>query len=256
MSGPVLRIERTERAVTLVRNPQVFLTYVPEVIPHDEITERDAADAHPMASVTGLADALSAIADSLSALDGTISSLADAVSAIEDVIAVGWDDLTREAQAIPLQGQSGDPDRHVDGSLLFDQSSVEQCALRYQMPHAWTGSNVRFHVHWSKSTDAAGDVIWQFRYKAWNINAIAPAWSDWANANSRSTTIAANQRTIIDGFPEIDMTGLLGSAMVAVELRRLATDGGDTYAADARLEDADLHYQRRGFGSVNEYPSA
>jgi hypothetical protein len=165
-----------------------------------------------------------------------------------------WDDVRAPATAIPLQGQSGDPDRDTDGSLLFDASSVEQTAIIFQMPHAWDGDGVRFHCHWQKTTDAAGDVIWQERHRVWNNNAIAPAWSEWAAATSRSQTIASDQTTLIDGFTEIATTGMRGSCMINIQLRRKADDAGDTYGADAKLWEADLHYKAYGLGSEQEYP--
>jgi hypothetical protein len=122
------------------------------------------------------------------------------------------------------------------------------------MPHRWIGTNGRFHIHWSKTTDGAGDVVWQRRYRAWDVNTIKPDWSAWESATSRSMTLGATQHTVIEAFPEIPMVGLHGSAMLAVQLRRLATDAADTYAQDARLEDADVHFQGQGNGSTEEYP--
>ena len=167
-----------------------------------------------------------------------------------------WDDLRTPATAIPLQGQSGDPDADTDGTLLFDDSSAEQVALLFQMPHAWVyGSGVRFHVHWSKSTDAAGDVVWEEKHRVIKNNAVPGAWTEFAAATSRSQTIASNQAVLIDGFTEIDMTGCVGSSMLHVILRRNPGATADTYAADARLFDADLHYRVHGLGSEQEYPT-
>jgi hypothetical protein len=167
-----------------------------------------------------------------------------------------WDDLRTPATSIPIRGQSGDPDADDDGSLLFDASTAEQVALLFQLPHSWQhGTGVRFHVHWAKSTDAAGDVVWEYRYRRWANNAIAPAWSDWIAATTRSQTIAADQTTLIDGWPELSMTGLLGSCLLSIQLRRNPDAETDTYAADARLYDADCHYRAYGLGSPQEYPS-
>ena len=86
-----------------------------------------------------------------------------------------WDDLRTPATAIPIRGQSGDPDADVDGTLLFDASTAEQVALLFQLPHAWEhGTGVRFHIHWAKTTDAAGDVEWEYRYRRWANGAVAP----------------------------------------------------------------------------------
>ena len=167
-----------------------------------------------------------------------------------------WDDLRTPATAIPLQGQSGDPDVDTDGTLLFDDSTAEQVALIYQLPHAWVeGTGVRFHVHWSKSTDATGDVVWEEKHRIIKNGSVPGAWTTFAAATSRSQTIASNQAVLIDGFTEIDMTGCVGSSMLHVIVRRNPDATGDTYAADARLFDADVHYRVHGLGSEQEYPT-
>jgi len=167
-----------------------------------------------------------------------------------------WDDLRTPATAIPLQGQTGDPDVDTDGTLLFDDSDAEQVALIFQMPHAWVhGSGVRLHVHWSKSTDAAGDVVWEEKHRIIKNGSVPGAWTDWAAATSRSQTIASDQAVLIDGFTEIQMTDCIGSDMLHVLIRRNPDAATDNYAADARLFDADMHYMVRGLGSEQEYPT-
>jgi hypothetical protein len=167
-----------------------------------------------------------------------------------------WEDLRTPATAIPLQGQSGDPDADSDGTLLFDATTAEQVSLIFQMPHGWVdGSGVRLHVHWSKSTDAAGGVVWEERHRTIANNAIPGAWSEFAAATTRSQAVASNQAVIIDGWAEIAMTGLKGSDMLHVQIRRNPAATADTYAADVRLFDADLHYRAYGLGSEQEYPT-
>ena len=51
------------------------------------------------------------------------------------------------------------------------------------------------------------------------------------------------------------MTGMRGSCMISVQLRRNGATGADTYAADARLYEADLHYRVYGLGSETEVPT-
>ena len=167
-----------------------------------------------------------------------------------------WDDLRAPATAIPLQGQSGDPDADTDGTLLFDDSTAEQVSIIWQMPHAWIhGSGVRLHVHWAKSTDAAGDVEWEMRYRTVANGAVASAWSEWAAADARSHTLASDQAVVIDAWSEIAMTGLIGSCMLGVQIRRNPAATDDTYAADARLWEADIHYMVGNLGSEEEYPT-
>lgn len=167
-----------------------------------------------------------------------------------------WDDLRAPATSIPLQGQSGDPDRATDGTLLYDAASAEQSSIIYQLPHSWeAGTGLRFHLHWSKTTDAAGDVAWQMRYRLFNNGEISPAWSAWIDADNRSKEPGSTQTVVIDAFPELDMTGKRASCMASIQFRRNATAAADTYAADARLWDADCHYRIGDLGSEEEYPA-
>jgi len=167
-----------------------------------------------------------------------------------------WDDLRAPASAIPLRGQSGDPDPDTDGSLLFDDTTVEQIAIIYQMPHAWESTGIRPHIHWQKTADTAGDVIWQMRYRVWNNNAIAPDFGDWATATERSQAVASDQTTLIDAWPEVSMSGYRKSCFVNVQYRRKADDAADNFSGDAKFWEADIHYRVFGLGSVKEYPGA
>ena len=170
--------------------------------------------------------------------------------------APAWDDIRAPSTAIALQGQQGDPDVDTDGTFLFSNIAVEQVAILYQMPHKWIGTPIRFHCHWSKTTDAAGDVEWEWRYRIFNNNSIPPAWSSWIAATSRSQAVGADQTLLVDGFTEVDMTNMRGSCMVSIQLRRNVDAVDDTYGADARLWEADIHYQSNGQGSEEEYPGA
>lgn len=178
-----------------------------------------------------------------------------AASLWESVQGDAWDDLRAPASAIPIRGQSGDPDSDTDGGLLFDATTAEQVSIIYQMPHAWESTGIRFHCHWQKTTDAAGDVEWEMRYRVWNNNAIAPAFSSWIAATGRSQAIASDQTTLVDSWPEIAMTGYRKSCMVNIQLRRNPDAADDTYAADVKLWEADIHYRRYGMGSAKEYPT-
>ncbi len=167
-----------------------------------------------------------------------------------------WDDLLTPATAVPIRGQSGDPGVEAEGTLLFDSSSAEQIALVFQMPHAWVhGSGVRLHVHWGKTSDASGGVVWEEKHRIVRNNAIPGAWTDWAAATTRSQAIASTQHMIIDGWAEITMTSCIGSDLLQVLIRRNPGATADNYGADARLFYADLHVRKFGLGSEQEYPT-
>ena len=78
---------------------------------------------------------------------------------------------------------------------------------------------------------------------------------------SAFTSLASGTLAISDGntaekhalteFADIDMTGKTISCMVCLYLIRTATS--DTYGADAKLLEIDLHYQLDSNGSTEEY---
>lgn len=161
-----------------------------------------------------------------------------------------WIDLQGPVTYMPLQGQSGDPDRAIDGSLLFDASSVEQIAQIYQLPHGLVAGVAHPHLHWMKTTDDAGDVIWEMRYRTWNIGEVKSAWSDWGTPAGRVGTLSSDQRELLD-FWTVDISSLDESSHINCEFRRAATSGSDTYAADAALWSADAHVLIDDLGSAS-----
>lgn len=179
----------------------------------------------------------------------------------------GWEDLRFPAQGINPPGAASDPD--VDtatGLLLFrGVTGAEIVAGVAQMPHGWKEGSILYpHVHWHKTTSAAGDVMWQLEYEVHNL--------DGTFAGAYGTAISSNVpdldtkdddtagQNIVTTMGTIDMTGKTISALIFWKLSRLPLDAGDTYEADARLVELDLHYLLNSFGSVDidekEYTSS
>lgn len=164
----------------------------------------------------------------------------------------GWDDLRAPATGINPPGAASDPTVGEDGSLRFSATSENLIAVLMQMPHAWKeGSTIRPHLHWSKTTDAAGNVIWEERHRVLPLGSPPPAWSAWAPANARSAEPGSTQNQTMDFFPEIEMTGHPISTMISFQIRRNPAAAGDDYAALAALWEFDVHYQKDAIGSFS-----
>lgn len=166
-----------------------------------------------------------------------------------------WEDLRFPATGISIGGFTNAPDVQTDtGLLLFDGgTTIETVGILAQMPHGWKeGTNIKPHCHWAKTTDAAGGVIWTFRYKWIGFNEVQPAWSGLINSTD-SNTVDSTQKQIISTFGEIDASSQSISDLLLIQFARLPTDASDTYAADALLYEFDIHYQVDGFGSQDEY---
>ena len=182
----------------------------------------------------------------------TGTMLEQKVKHLEDVVySVTWDDLKAPASGINPAGQVAPPDvSNVDGSLLF--STNDAVCLWLQFPHDYVeGSNIRIHIHWTKTSNATGVVNWQTKYKWASIGELFPAFS-----SLKSGTLAVSDKDT-DGihalteFGEISGIGKGISSMICIYLIRTAT--GDTYGAEAKLLEIDIHYQRNIYSSNEEY---
>jgi len=172
-----------------------------------------------------------------------------------------WDDLRFPASTINPIGQTNAAsvdtvEADYPATLLFSNATDNMCAGVAQMPHEWLiGSEIRPHIHWMKTTDATGTVVWEFKYRIiGSVGGSAIAWSSADNGTLVVTHANLKATHALTSFTAIPMTEYRESAMVAwILYRRVATD---TYAAPARLLELDFHYQRQAGkrGTISEYP--
>lgn len=167
-----------------------------------------------------------------------------------------WDDLRFPSQGINPPGAASDPDLSATSGLwLFDAAGTELLMGVAQMPHAWDeGTAISPHVHWQKTTSAAGNVLWRLDYEVVANGDVAAM--DFGGGQLDITTPVDGtvddntaNRVLISSFGEIDMTGYKASCLIFWKLSRIGGDASDTYAADARLVEFDIHYRINSFGS-------
>jgi hypothetical protein len=175
-----------------------------------------------------------------------------------------WEDLRFPATGINPPGPTGAPtfDQTKLG-WLFPHNSTTELGVIVQLPHGWVnGTELRPHVHWEKSTSAAGNVYWEIEYQ-------------WSKPNTARTTpvIVGNQVSVfsvnvldtqdLTAFTPIPGVGYVDSDTLIIKLRRvynkeLGPEGEevdvDTYGAAARLLEFDIHYLSDDFGSTDEFP--
>ena len=172
----------------------------------------------------------------------------------EDVQPRYWDDLKAPATAINPPGADADPDVSTDtGLLLFDKDATELCFITMQMPHGWVeGSVVVPHVHWHKTTSAAGTVAWRLRYRYSNPRGVLSAWSAPITATATYVTDGDTaEQHAISTFGNVQWTDGKISMMWLFELARVGS--ADTYGADAELLEFDIHYQLSQPGSCLQW---
>lgn len=165
-----------------------------------------------------------------------------------------YDDLRFPATAINPAGPASAPqaDTSIPG-LLFDASQTEVVHMIAQMPHAWaTGTDLNPHLHWQKTTSASGNVLWRFEYRWCDIGDVMDA--AWTTIDSYTTVSGTPDNNtagehLITSFGNIAATGKGISAMLLMRLSRVGGSSDDTYGADARLLEFDIHYAVDGLGS-------
>ena len=186
-------------------------------------------------------------------------SLGPKYPTIDGLEQVRWDDLRFPVQAINPPGQASDPDvEATTGMLLFDAGSTEIVFGVAQLPHSWLEeSSIIPHVHWTKTTSAAGNVLWRLEYELVNNGDVAAL--DYGTALDSVTPVAGTpdgntaNECLISTFGYVDMTDQKISSLVFWKLSRIGGDGSDTYGADARLLELDFHYIRDGRGSQEQF---
>ncbi len=165
-----------------------------------------------------------------------------------------WEDLVATASGINPPGLVSDPDRDSDGTLLFASNATQMVAVGFHLPHSWKeGGFIQPHVHWKKTSDEAGDVVWQQRYYISCEGELSTAWSSWLIKDSRSETLGSTQIEIVDAFADIDMVGYPMSSNLIFQLQRDYDATLDNYGADARLIELDLHVQKDAPGSLARF---
>lgn len=170
-----------------------------------------------------------------------------------------WDDLRFPAQGINPPGAGSDPDVDATtGLLLFGSVSTETIAGVAQMPHSWDEETAIVpHVHWQKTTSAAGNVLWRFEYEVVDNGAVAAM--DYGTVLDTAVVVPGTpdddtaNRVLISSFGEVDMADHFASVLLLWKLSRVPGDALDTYGADARLIEFDIHYRINSFGSQEQF---
>lgn len=170
-----------------------------------------------------------------------------------------WDDLRFPGQGINPPGAASDPDiESATGLPLFDSNGTEILAGIAQLPHAWCEQSAIIpHVHWQKTTSAAGNVLWQLDYEVVNNGEVATmAYGSQLQVSGPVAGTPDNDTAnecLISSFGEVDMNRMRISSLLLWKLSRIGGDAADTYGADARLLEFDIHYKIDALGSAEQF---
>ena len=171
-----------------------------------------------------------------------------------------YDDLRFPASAFNPPGLASDPDFDTtNGGFLFAAAGTELVFVSAQLPHGWyEGSILTPHVHWQKTSSAGGNVVWEFAYKWAPIGEAMDAAFTTITADAPVPTTPDNDTAdehLITSFGDdiLDPAGKQISDMIMMKLSRLGDHEDDTYGADVRLLEFDIHYEIDAFGSAHQF---
>lgn len=169
-------------------------------------------------------------------------------------VAQRWDDLRAPASVVTTSLTSP-PSYSSDGTLLFSATKTETIFHQFQMPHGWIlGSTVYPHVHWAKTSSAAGNIYWEFGYKLVPVGGIKPgSWSTLASSTPTLTDNNTSGEHLTTDCGSITPSSLGLSGIIVSYLSRVGGNVADTYGGDVEFLEVDIHYQLDASGSTARY---
>lgn len=162
-----------------------------------------------------------------------------------------WDDLF-----FPLisakQGQTDKPPYDYNEiAVLFPQNDTSNIMYMIaQFPHIWAvGTSVKPHVHWKQTQ--SGSVVFKIEYKLFDIGAPVPnTFNTFVMAQHKIPYTSGSMHQINAGSAVISCSSITNvSPLMLLKLYR----DDDTYTGNAVTYHFDIHYQKDGFGSLNEF---
>ena len=169
-------------------------------------------------------------------------------------------DLLGPATAINPPGGDADMGRDPNtGWLTAAHNATQLVFQQYQLPHGFvenhsggTFGTFEPHVHWHKSTSAAGTVAWRLRYRWANPGA---AWTDWSAPIEVTVPSISDANTAglhaLTSLGNIALPGAKISACILCEVARVGANG--SYGASVFVTDIDAHVTINQPGSVQAY---
>lgn len=127
-------------------------------------------------------------------------------------------------------------------TLDFDQTTAEYAQFQIRMPKSWNESTVTAKFSWSSAVSGTNAVVWGLQGVAISDDdALDAAFGTGQTVTDAQTAVgdlmntAETSAITIGGTPAAE-------DWVVFQVYRLASDGADTLAGDARLHGVTLHY--------------
>jgi hypothetical protein len=150
-------------------------------------------------------------------------------------------------------------DPNGEGWLFAGASTDNVAVLGIQINHdsIQGATTIHPHVHWRKTTAAAGNVTWRLEVKSAAVGGDFGAYAQVGTDVSTPIVVTVDNNTttrhLITAFDAVPLTVGL-STMLVFKLTRVASNTvTDTYAGDALAMSFDFHYEVDSPGSAAEY---
>ena len=164
-----------------------------------------------------------------------------------------WRDDNFAAVSLGI-GVSPPSDVAINGGTIYTKAfdgnaTTEQLFFGTEYNHeSKEGADIVFHLHWSPTTAAAGDVKWQLTYQWINIDGSFAGAETTISVVQAAGGVAWKANKV--SFPDVSGDGMLIGSQIVGRLFRDPTDAADTYPDDAAITGTfGIHYQIDSAGS-------
>jgi hypothetical protein len=163
-----------------------------------------------------------------------------------------WEDLQFPIVGVNPAGPAAAPTLSTTTGLWTFSGTTDNVAVfTFQMPHGWQkGTEIDPHIHFAYPAGGVATSVWFLEWKAASVFGTFPA-----TYASGTSVISVQTGANVHQLGElIDFTPAVGhSAIIQVQLSRLASSDARDTAGDLVLYAFDAHYLRESNGSFLQY---
>lgn len=120
--------------------------------------------------------------------------------------------------------------------LDFDPAAVEAAEFSVVMPSDWNGGTLTARFYWFCNSATANAVVWGCEGRSYaDGEAIDQAWGAQVTVTDANASVPNQMRVSALSAPMTVAGTPAAGEYVQFRIKRMATDGADTLAVDARL---------------------
>jgi hypothetical protein len=164
----------------------------------------------------------------------------------------GWRDLTVVATAAGVGATApsmGTMTPNGYRTYYFADSALDELFFCFHINHDYrAGTDIYFHIHWSPSTNSAGNADFKFDYSYAPMQSTGPVYTAFPAVTTGSLLQAGGGTAWLHQVTEaaaFQPTNLEPDGLLLIRAYRdgRVANANDTFAGDAYILTADLHYE-------------